>query len=492
MQKNETWNSKIVFILAAIGAAAGLGNLWRFPYLTYENGGGTFLVAYLICLFLVAKPLMMMEISFAQKSKVEIVEALGRHAGKFGKFTGWFVFGILLALAGYYASIIGWGFDFFAASPGLEWGNDAQQFFHEKVLTLTESADITGGISKNLLWGIVATYLAVYFSIFKGLKSVSSVVKWTVPLPFLLLLILFFNSTTLDGAVEGFRYFLTPEWGKMGSIELWKNALSMSLFSTNVGILLTYCYATFNKDKTDIVQSAWWISIGDMLVSLTAGMAMFGTLGYMSAKTGVAIPEIVASGPTLAFVTIPTALAELPYFPGFFATLFFLAILTLAIDSMFAVVETISATLKNQFKWFQKFSQKKSTAIICFILFFWSMAFATGNGLYRLDVADHFMFSHFFYIGILLQVILIGWVYGAEKIRKHINEVSSIKMGSWFNVVLKFIAPALFLYLYLSTLPAELSTNYGGYSDRFLWTWGYLPLAIVFFGSIILAHRRKK
>lgn len=492
MEKSQTWSSKLVFILAAIGAAAGLGNLWRFPYLTYENGGGAFLVAYLLCLFLIAKPLMMMEIAFAQKKRTEIIEAMGDTAGKFGKFVGWFTIGILLALGGYYAAIIGWGFDFLAASPRLEWGPNAQQFFHEKVLHLTESADIIGGFSLPLIAGIIATYLAVYFSIFKGLKSVGAVVKWTVPIPFLFLVILFLNSTTLDGAVEGFQYFLVPDWSKLWSTELWKDAVSMSLFSTNVGILLTYCYASFNKEKTDIAQSAWWIGIGDMLVSVTAGLAMFGTLGYMAKKTGVPIEEVVESGPTLAFVTIPTALAQLPLAPGFFAMLFFLAILTLAVDSMFAIVETVSATLKNQFSWFRNMKNQKAIGIICIFFFCWSLAFATGNGLYRLDVVDHFMFSHFFYIGVTLQVVIMAWIYGAEKIRKYINEVSSFKMGSWFTLVIKVIAPIIFAYLYLSTLPEELSKNYGDYSNEFLWVWGYAPLIIVVIGSILLARRKEK
>ncbi len=492
MKKTNTWNSQFIFILAAVGAAAGLGNLWRFPYLTYENGGGAFLVVYLLCLFLIAKPLMMMEIALGQKSKKEIVESLEDKAGKFGRFVGWFAIMILLALAGYYASIIGWGFSFLVASPTIEWGNNAQEFFHQNILTLTDSAQTIGGISKYLVLGIFATYLAVYFSIFRGLKSVSNVVKWTVPLPFLLLFILFLNTSTLEGAMDGFKYFLTPDWAKLGSVKLWKDAASMALFSTNVGLVLTYAYSTFNHNKNDIVKSAWWIGIGDMLVSLTAGLAMFGSLGYMAHQKGIAISEVVESGPTLAFVTIPTALASFPFFPGLFATIFFLAILTLAIDSMFAIVETISLTLKNQFGFFKKLKNKKRVEIICILLFFWSLAFATGNGLYRLDVMDHFFFSHLFYIGVVLQIIVIAWIYGAEKIRKTINETSKFKVGIWFDLLIKFFAPLVFIYLYASTLPKELSENYGGYSTEFLFNWGYLPMILAFVFSFIFTLKDTK
>jgi len=490
MQKSHTWSSKIIFILAAIGAAAGLGNLWKFPYLTYDNGGAAFVVAYLICLFFFAKPLMMAEIAVAQKFQEEIVGTGGKIAGKFGKFIGWVPVMLLIALAGYYAAIIGWGFDFFAASPNIGWGDDAQSFFHNDILRLTESAEIIGGLSPKLVLGIIATYLAVYFSIFKGLDSVSKVVKWTVPLPIVFLIILFLNSTTLPGAIEGFKYFLVPDWSNFWTPKLWKDAISMSFFSTNVGILLGYAYSTYNKKSFDIVNSAWWISIGDLIVSMTAGLAMFGTLGYMAQSTGTPINEIVTSGPTLAFVTLPTALAALPFAKGLFAVLFFGAILTLAVDSMFAVMETIAMTARNQFKRLRNVPQHKLVGGLCIAFFGWSLMFATGNGLYRLDVIDHFFFGHAFYIGITLQVILFSWLFGADKIRKIINETSKYKLGTWFNLIIKWIAPALFIYLYVVSLPKELNEAYGGYSADFLFRWGWLPLIVSLVLSVLFSLRK--
>jgi neurotransmitter:Na+ symporter, NSS family len=489
--KAQLWSSRTVFILAAIGAAAGLGNLWRFPYLAYENGGGAFVIAYLLCLVFFTKPLMMMEIAFGQASKTEVVEAMGRtRAGRFGKFTAWFVIGLLFVLAGYYAAIIGWGFDFLAASPTVAWGGDAQTYFHGEVLHLTESPSIVGGLSWKLVLGVLAGYVAVYFSIFKGAVSVGKVVKWTVPIPFLLLLVLFINSATLEGAMEGYKYFLVPDWASFAKPTLWRDALLMSFFSTNVGLVLTMLYASYNKSKTEIVQSAWLIGFGDLAVSLVAGLAMFGTLGYMSASTGISIEEVVQSGPTLAFVTIPTALATLPIAPAFFATIFFIAILTLGIDSMFAIVEVVNSTFRNQFKWFKKFSLEKVTLIFCVILFFWSLCFATGNGLYRLDVADHFLFAHLLYIGVIFQLIVIGWFYGADKIRKTINETSGANVGKWLEYLIKWVAPIVFGGLYLMTLPSELAAPYGGYDMSFVIKWGLIPVGLVVLVAFILSFKK--
>ena len=488
----HTWSSKFVFILATIGAAAGLGNLWRFPYMTYENGGAAFVVAYLICLFFFAKPLMMVEIAIAQKFKEEIVGTSGKIAGKFGKFVGWLAIMILVALGGYYAAIIGWGFDFFSASPTVAWGSDAEGFFHNEILGLTANANEVGNLSWKLVAGILATYLAVYFSIFKGLKSVSKVIQWTVPLPIAFLLILLLNATTLPGAIDGFQYFLLPDWSSLMSPKLWKDAITMSFFSTNVGIVLSFAYATYNNSKFDIVNSAWWIGLGDLLVSMTAGMAMFGTLGYMAHSTGQNVADVVSSGPTLAFVTLPTALAALPFGKGFFAVMFFGAILTLAVDSMFALIEAITMTARNQFGKLRNLSQPKLVAGLCVVFFAWSLMFATGNGLYRLDVIDHFFFGHLFYVAIVLQIILFTWVFGAEKIRQLVNSVSKYKLGSWFNVVIKWLAPAAFLYLYISTLPKELNEAYGGYPSDFLFRWGWLPLILSVVASVLLSLRKSK
>ncbi len=476
---HPVWSSKWVFILAAVGAAAGLGNLWRFPYLTYENGGAAFLVAYVICLVFLAKPIMMVEIGMAQKLRADMLGSLSYAAGRFGRFVAWAVTLLVLALGGYYAAIIGWSWDFLYASPNLAWGGDAQGYFHKNILNLSDGPGTFGGFSWPIVIGLILTYVAVYLSIFKGVISVGTVVKYTVPIPFIFLVILFLNSTTLPGSFEGFKYFLIPDWKMLSEPGLWKDAVTMSFFSTNAGIALTMVYAQFNKAKQDIVQSAWFIGLGDLFVSFVAGLAMFGTLGYMAGTEGKAISDVVASGPTLAFVTLPTALEMLPFAAGFFAVLFFLSLITLAIDSMFAIVEVIVSALRTQFRSLRAMPLKTFVMLICAIMFVLSLAFAGGNGLYRLDIIDHFLFSHLFYFTITAQVLIAGWLFPIEKLREYINSVSAMQLGTWFEYLMKYIAPVIFVGLYLASLPEELKANYEGYSNEAILWWGIFPLALI-------------
>lgn len=486
---STVWSSKWVFILAAVGAAAGLGNLWRFPYLTYENGGAAFLFAYIICLVLLAKPIMMTEIAMAQKLKKDVLGSFDHAAGRPGRFFAWLITAIVVGLAGYYAAIIAWGWNFLAVSPTLAWGNDAQTFFDEKILNLSADAGIWGGFSWPIIIGLVLTYVAVYLSIFKGVISVGKVVKWTVPLPFIFLVLLFLNALTLEGSIEGFKYFLIPQWSMLMDPGLWKDAVTMSFFSTNVGLALTMVYAQFNK-KEDVVHSAWMISLGDLAVSFTAGLAMFGTLGYMAVNKGVAISEVVQSGPTLAFVTIPTALAELPFAAAFFAVVFFVAILTLAIDSMFAIVEVALSSFRTQFKKIREADQRYVVALFCGIFFLFSLAFAGGNGLYRLDIIDHFLFSHLFYLTITAHVVIAGWLFPVGELRRYINMVSKHQLGRWFEYLIKYIAPVIFIGLYLSSLPTELAQNYEDYSNEAILWWGVFPIVLAVGISWILSKEK--
>ncbi len=486
----QVWSSKWVFILAAIGAAAGLGNLWRFPYMVYENGGGAFLFAYLVILFAFGLPLVIMEVAFGQRAQTEVVQAFSHTAGRFGRFVGWLVISVLTLVAGYYAAIIAWGMDFLLASPTLAWGNDATSFFHERILNLSDKPEVFGGFSWPVILGLILTYTLVYFCIFKGLKSVGAVVKWSVPLPFVLLFILFINSLFLPGAETGFAYFLVPDWSQLSNVTLWKNAITQAFFSMNIGMGLTILYASFNAQRQKVIQSGVLIAFGDALVSLVAGLAMFGTLGWMAKENSQLISEVVTSGPTLAFVTFPTALALLPIGAKIFALIFFISILTLAIDSLFAMIETISEAVRRQFSHLQNIPREKWTAFLCMIFFFWSLCFAGGNGLYHLDILDHFVFGHLFYWTILLQLIVIGWLLPIERLRIFIAHVSDIDLGILFDYLVKFLAPAVFLILYWQTLPKELAENYEGYSNEMIMWWGWFPMTVMIGVSWILSDKK--
>lgn len=405
------WKSQWIFILAAVGAAAGLGNLWRFPYMVYNNGGASFIVAYLVCLFVLVIPMMMAEVALGQSKRIGFVAIMSEHGGYIGRFAAWLMVLILVALAGYYAAITGWSVYYLYASPSVPWAENAQEFFFTNVLHLTDDPAVFGGFSVPIIVGTAIAYCVAYVSIFKGLDSITKAVQWTVTLPIILLLVLLINSFFLPGSANGFSFLLVPDLAKIASVELWKNAASQAFFSANIGLAITVLYATFNSPKTNIVRSTAFIACGNALVSFIAAFAIFGTLGYTAQTQGVPITEVVASGPTLAFVAFPAALATLPFAVPVFATLFFLTIFTLAIDSLFAIAEAITIAFRKECKLLHSLPREVYMAIVFVALFLWSLAFVGGNGLYRLDALDHSLFSHIFYWAFIPQLLIIGWVY---------------------------------------------------------------------------------
>lgn len=455
--------------------------------MVYENGGAAFIVAYIIMLAVLVIPLLTVEVALGQNSQKEFVSTLKGISSKLGTFVAWLVIFMLVAVCGYYGVVVAWGADFLFYSPNLGWGTDAQSFFFQDILNMSDDPSYFGVFSLPVVLGLIATYLGVYFSIFKGLKSVAAVVKWTVPLPFVLLIVLLINSFFLPGSTEGFRFIISPEWARLGDIMVWKNALIQAFFSAGVGFGVTVLYASFNNSKTDIRRTSLYIALGNFAVSLIAAFAIFGTLGWMAQQQGVPIDSVVTSGATLAFVTFPTALSQLPVGGNIFAIIFFVTLLSLAIDSLFALVETVGAAIKSNIPMFQSWRSEKFVGLLCLCLFVWSLAFTGQNGLQRLDVVDHYILGHVAFIAVILQTILIGWYFPASKLRAFINKHSSFQYGIWLEHLLKYVAPIILIGLYVSSLVTELNAGklYGDYPAPFLQNWGIVPIVIVFFCALL-------
>ncbi|MBT5237182.1 sodium-dependent transporter [Candidatus Peregrinibacteria bacterium] len=487
---SSLWQSKWFFILASVGAAAGLGNLWRFPYMVYENGGAVFIIAYLVCLFLLVIPLMMVEVAIGQTERQEFINLLSDKGGWIGRFVGWMMILLIIVLLGYYTPVAAWGLDYLFHSLSVSWSSGAEEFFYSNILQITDKPSIFGGFSSPVVWGLAISYLAVFFSIFQGIKSISRVIKWTVSLPFVLLAVLFINSLFLPGSTDGFLYLLVPDWPQILSIGVWKSAASQAFLSANIGLIITIFYARFNAEHNDIVRSTLFIALGNAAVSFLAAFAIFGTLGHTALAQGKAITDVVVSGPTLAFVAFPDALAALPFGKSIFSILFFITIFTLAVDTIFAALEVVVATLNTQIKCLQKIPYQLLTALCCGLFFLWSLAFAGGNGLYRLDAMDHALWAHVFYWAVIPQIIIFGWKMPVSALRERINASSSIHIGYWFDIIIKWAGPLFLITVYLSSLPGEFAAPYEGYDAEFLKYWMYGPMIGIATLSALLALRK--
>lgn len=483
MAKREHWNSRFVFIMAAVGSAVGLGNVWRFPYVCYDNGGGAFLIPFFVAIFTAGIPLLILEFSVGHWARGAPPKAFAK-IGKKWEWAGWLTVLMPFIVATYYVVIMAWCFSYMMYSIDLRWGAQAGSFF-ANFLGDTGSPLILGGISLPVLLGLIAVWFSIFFILYKGVKRIGKIVALTVPIPTILLIILTIRGLTLPGAMEGISYYLTPDFSKLGDVNVWIAAYAQVFFSFSLaqGIMITY--ASFLKKKSDLTNNAFIIALADAGTSFLAGFAVFSVVGYLAVSQGLSIDTLGSqiAGPNLTFITYPTAISLLPFAAAFFGMVFFIALLTFGIDSAFSMIEPISASVNN--KW--KISKAKATAIMCTLGFFISLIFATGGGLYLLEIIDHFI-ANFGLVSIgLLECLIFGWMFKIYRLREHANETSDILLGRWWDILIKFIIPGVLAILLIVAIVNNVINNpYPGYPGWLIVLMGIAPLLIITVLSFVL------
>jgi NSS family neurotransmitter:Na+ symporter len=487
MAKREFWNSRFAFIMAAIGSAVGLGNVWRFPYVCYDNGGGAFLIPFFVAIFTAGIPLLILEFTVGHWARGAPPEAF-RKVGKKWEWAGWLTVLMPFIVATYYVVVMAWCFSFMVYSIDLRWGADAGSFF-ANFLGDTGSPLVLGGISIPALLGLIAIWVSIFLILYKGVKRIGKIVALTVPIPTILLIILTVRGLTLPGAMEGISYYLTPDFSRLGDVNVWLAAYAQVFFSFSLaqGIMITY--ASFLKKKSDLSNNAFIVALADAGTAFLAGFAVFSVVGYLSVSQGIGIGDLAIVGPELTFVTYPTAISLLPFAASIFGTFFFIALLTFGIDSAFSMIEPISSSVNS--KW--RITKAKAVAIMCSLGFFCSLIFITGGGVYLLEIIDHFI-THFGLVSIgLLECLILGWMFKIYRLREHANETSDILLGRWWDILIKYIIPIILSILLIITIVNNLVNNpYPDYPGWLIVLTGILPLLIITVLSFILMRIKGK
>ncbi len=486
MAQKEHWDSRTAFILAAIGSAIGLGNIWRFPYIAYKYGGGAFLIPYFVALFTAGIPLLILEFALGHRTEKSAPYAFGTFKTSW-KWAGWLAVFVGFGIVTYYAVIMAWSFDYFVYSFKLSWGTNPGNFFYPKFLQLSHNPFQIGGLRGVIILGLVGTWVWIYFSIIKGAKSVGKVVYVTVIVPWIVLLVLFVRGITLPGAQEGLRYFLTPNFSALKDPAVWFNAYSQIFFTLSIGFGVMIAYASFLPRKSDIINNAFIIALSNCVTSFIGGLTVFSTLGYLAYQKGVAVSSVVAKGPGLAFITYPTVINLFPFAQPFFGAIFFLMLLTLGIDSAFSLVEAFSAAAAD--KW--KIRRPLLNGIISGIAFLIGLLFTTRSGLYWLDIFDHYLANYGLVIAALLEAIFVGYIIGPERLRKYANQLSDFSIGKWWTFMIKIIIPITLIWVIIWNIKDEIKIPYSGYTKGALGI-GLLFLGLLFIMSFIFSKERSK
>lgn len=483
------WASKTEFLLSCIGYAVGIGNVWRFPYLCYRSGGGAFLVPYLLMLFLCGIPLFFMEIIIGQFTSTGCIEMF--RLSPIFKGTGYAIVVVNFLCTCYYSVIISYPVMFIKRilNKDLPWDScnnswntekcvevlelskrnytdknsfrtPADEFFHLELLKISNGIDEIGYIVWPLFWCLVFTWLVVYFSIIGGIKTVGKVVYFTATFPFFILIILFIRGITLPGAMKGVLFYINPEWHKLLDLKVWADAAIQIFFSLGPGWGGIVNMSSFNKFHNNAKSDAILIPIINCSTSIFAGFVVFSVLGYLSEQSGIPVADVATSGPGLAFVTYPQAIAMLPL-PHIWAGLFFFMLFLLGLDSVFVQIEAIISSVLDECVSLRKY-KFIVTLGSCSTMFLMSVLMVTQGGMYILQLFDWYSASVSVILICLIEVILVGWFYGVENFSNDIYFMIGRYPGRMWLICWKYITPVILIGIFFTSIVFNRNVVYNG------------------------------
>jgi len=485
-RRREAFGSRNVFILSAIGSAVGLGNIWRFPYVAYEGGGGAFLIPYLCALLTAGIPLLFFDYAIGHRFRGSAPLAF-RRIHRAAEPLGWWQVLICVVIAVYYAVIIAWAAMYTWFSAQLTWGpGNENDFFFTDFL---QSADVAeGGISTDFVPQVgiplVVVWLVVIVIMALGVKrGIGRANMILMPLLTVMFAILVVQSLFLPGAMEGLNAFFTPNWEALADPGVWASAYGHIFFSLSVAFGIMVTYSSYLKRKTDLTGSGLVVAFANSGFEILAGIGVFAALGFMAQAQGTDVSGVASSGIGLAFVAFPTIVSQATG-GSIIGVLFFGALVFAGITSLISILEVIVAALQDKLGW----SRVRTTLTVSIPLAVISMAlFSTTTALTVLDTADAFVNAFGIMAVALVAVIVVAWVFHKLPVLKeHLNRRSSFRVGRIWMLLVGVLAPVVLGYLLVSELITKISEPYGGYPTWFLGVFGWgMVIALVVIGVLL-------
>lgn len=474
----ETWGKKIDFLLSVIGFAVDLGNVWRFPYICYNNGGGAFLVPYLLMLIFLGLPLFYMELALGQYQKCGAISVWNRICPVFSG-VGYGICLVSTLVGMYYNTIIAWGVFYMFASFRSEvpwagcnnsWNTEncmslstnfnkslitnftltaSDEYYTNEVLGVQGHNGIEdiGAPRWQLVLSLAAVFFIVYFSIWKGIKSSGKAVWITATVPYVVLIILLIRGCTLPGSVEGIKYYITPVWGKLLDEQVWIDAASQIFFSLGPGFGTLLALASYNNFHNNCYFDAITVSIINCMTSFLAGFVVFAVLGYMAQAQGVSIENLPTNGPGLVFVVYPEVIATLDG-SVFWSIIFFLMLITLGLDSTFGGLEAVITAICDEYP-LMKRNRELFVLGLVLVCFLGGLPTVTNGGQYVINLLDNHAAPISLLFICFIEAIAVNWFYGCQKFSNDIESMLGHQPGIFWKICWVGICPICLLILFV-------------------------------------------
>jgi len=520
------WGNKLDFLFSCISVSVGLGNVWRFPYLCYKNGGGAFLLVYFVAMIFCGIPIFFQEVAIGQylgSGGMTLVAQLCPMLKGVGIATMVLVFFLDI----YYCVIISWTLFYlissFTSIPSLPWDTCAgywntkycyhptenvtadhlniaahekiefhgsnktttpvEEFWERRVLQQNEGIDFgLGSVQWELAGTLFLAWVMVYLIIWRGLHSSGKIIWFTALFPYFVMAILLVRAVTLDGAMDGLSYYVAIDWEKLKSGTTWIDGATQIFFAYSVGMGALPALGSYNKFHHNCYKDAIITCIVNTLTCLIAGVLVFSILGYMAHVQETTIHDVVNSGPGLVFLTYPDLVLSLPG-SAMWAIIFFVMLLVLGVDSEFCNVEALVTGIVDNWPHLLLKHRKLFTVGLCFFMFLLGVPMTTQGGVYLFQIMDFYSASGMSLLWVcFFQTIAIGWFFGAKRFCDCVEQMTGQRPGMFWYLCWKYFAPlvmfVVFIFYFIQYEPVK-------YGDMDYPKWAEVMGLMISFTSMI-------
>ncbi|XP_078484934.1 sodium- and chloride-dependent GABA transporter 2-like isoform X2 [Ciona intestinalis] len=486
-EQRQKWANPFDFLFSTVGYVVGLGNLWRFPYLCFENGGGAFLIPYSLSVIFIAIPVIILETSFGQYCQ----QGVSKSWNRIPLFKGVGLAGMITIFHSsvYYVIILAWAAKYLVASfqfplPWTSCGNSwntescvevgrhdvlnvtgnityngpgrntslettaAEEFWSKQVLQSSDGIENIGSILPDLVLYFLLLWVGLYFCTFKGIKWSSKIVYVTATLPIVLIIIILVHTSQLDGASNGIYLYLTPNMTKLANPSVWISAATQATFSFGSGRGSMLVMSSFNQYNHNFLRDAVTIGICDTIASFLSGFAVFASLGFMAKQLNTTVLDVAKSGPGLVFIAHPQSIALLPH-PQIWSCLFFITLILLGFDSEFVFLEVFVSFIIDcssrirSYRW----HREVTTAIVCTVMCLIGLSMVTEGGIYVFEIYNNYAVAGWcLFLLATTELIGIAWVYGIDVHFRGMTDMLGPFRGKlYLKLCWKYITPSICL-----------------------------------------------
>ncbi|MCQ2961018.1 MAG: sodium-dependent transporter [archaeon] len=444
MSEHLQWDSALSFIFAMIGAAVGLGNIWRFSYVLYSNGGGSFFIPYFTAIAIMGIPFLILEYGIGFSFKESFSKILHKINGKFEYFA-WMLVLFAFIVTIYYLVILSWDMVYFLSSFTFSWGSDTTSFFANTVGGGSDFANagvllIYTTICVVFLW--IALWFISHRDVDKGIGRVSKVL---IPALFVMMAIIVVYAFTLPGHMIGIDTLLRPRWNMLWNIDIWLAACGQIIFSLSMGQAIALTYASYLPENSRLTDNVLVVVAANSFFEIFTAFGVFSILGFMSLHSGIAMGKLVSEGTSLVFVVFPMIFNIMGPIGRVLAPLFFLAILFAGITSALGFFEPMLSSTSSKFN----FSRSKVATILSIIGCCFSIMLTTGISSYLIGIIDTFVNQFGILLLIGVQCIIFAWFYNLDNIIPVLNEHGHLKVGKTWKFIIKYLLPIVIFSIWI-------------------------------------------